>query len=576
MAAERTVRQLRVRAPDEALARRARLLLEDALRTASLPGEGGAVVLVRSLRLPPFRGAATPQSLALAIEARCRALPVLPVTSSTTEADIATAIAVRFRDPLHARLELGARVLRGAAPHAWCWPLAVPGFHSGLAAGEALRAVAISLCDLPEAEVALPLWLDEMVSRGGVPRLFPALAERDAERMMAALPTVARTFAERSAPATKGSVDGPADASARAALVHDTGPRPDWDEAVRWARRYLRASDARRHLLEACAHRTCGSSTGRATAAAGDAVAAVTRTELGAGPGERPDIASAAPTPEVAEQRPHDAAASPTDGAADGVALVRGRAGHPLPIEAAAATAPRSIPDAPDARGGRRDEDRIDRPGSAPAGSLGGMRERGDACRMSATNSGASMVEPTTAAGLLFLLPVLEALGLPDWIDEDQAWAGASLPARILACALRRLGLPDADPAWLLAAFDPATRMPVPASGRWDMLVAAGARTAAGRTAGGCASAEPGTAGRAIEEVWLSACRRWLRTRARLGLADLVCRPGVLAVTATHADVWLPIEQTDLRIRRAGLDLDPGWVPWLGRVVHFHYGDAES
>jgi hypothetical protein len=27
-----------------------------------------------------------------------------------------------------------------------------------------------------------------------------------------------------------------------------------------------------------------------------------------------------------------------------------------------------------------------------------------------------------------------------------------------------------------------------------------------------------------------------------------------------------------LNIRRAGLDINPGWVPWLGRVIYFHYG----
>ena len=58
---------------------------------------------------------------------------------------------------------------------------------------------------------------------------------------------------------------------------------------------------------------------------------------------------------------------------------------------------------------------------------------------------------------------------------------------------------------------------------------------------------------------------------ARIGLADLVLRPGLLSITRTHVDVWLDPEQADMRIRRAGLDLDPGWVPWLGRVVCFHY-----
>jgi len=27
----------------------------------------------------------------------------------------------------------------------------------------------------------------------------------------------------------------------------------------------------------------------------------------------------------------------------------------------------------------------------------------------------------------------------------------------------------------------------------------------------------------------------------------------------------------ELRLRRAGLDFDAGWVPWLGRVVAYHY-----
>ena len=39
----------------------------------------------------------------------------------------------------------------------------------------------------------------------------------------------------------------------------------------------------------------------------------------------------------------------------------------------------------------------------------------------------------------------------------------------------------------------------------------------------------------------------------------------------TDLDVSLPLDQADIRVRRAGLDLDPGWLPWFGRVVRFHY-----
>jgi hypothetical protein len=78
-----------------------------------------------------------------------------------------------------------------------------------------------------------------------------------------------------------------------------------------------------------------------------------------------------------------------------------------------------------------------------------------------------------------------------------------------------------------------------------------------------------------VANAWLVASRRWLRRHARIGLADLVLRPAALALTPTHVDVSFDLAHADLRVRRAGLDLDPGWVPWLGRVLTFHYGRVQ-
>jgi hypothetical protein len=44
-----------------------------------------------------------------------------------------------------------------------------------------------------------------------------------------------------------------------------------------------------------------------------------------------------------------------------------------------------------------------------------------------------------------------------------------------------------------------------------------------------------------------------------------------LWATETHLDLDLETTSVDLALRLSGLDLDPGWVPWLGRVVRFHY-----
>jgi hypothetical protein len=74
----------------------------------------------------------------------------------------------------------------------------------------------------------------------------------------------------------------------------------------------------------------------------------------------------------------------------------------------------------------------------------------------------------------------------------------------------------------------------------------------------------------ALRAVHLALVRD-LRRAAGLSLRRLVRRPGTVAATATHVEVTFPGEVIELRLRKAGLDLDPGWVPWLGRVVTYHY-----
>ena len=76
--------------------------------------------------------------------------------------------------------------------------------------------------------------------------------------------------------------------------------------------------------------------------------------------------------------------------------------------------------------------------------------------------------------------------------------------------------------------------------------------------------------------VWYRAMRRWCRGYAGLTLLDLIQRTGRIAMTRTHIDLFFDLNSVDIRIRRAALDVDPGWLPWLGRVVSFHYLDKEE
>ena len=158
----------------------------------------------------------------------------------------------------------------------------------------------------------------------------------------------------------------------------------------------------------------------------------------------------------------------------------------------------------------------------------------------------------------MFLLPVLERVGFAKWAEERRTGEPEPdvLAAQIFHLLLSRLRVDEEDPAWALAL--PAIDVP----GRAESL-----DPAAG------AGLKPGPYGTALEEHWLTACRHHVRRHARIGLASLLLRPARLAFTSTHVDVFFPLTAADVRIRRAGLDVDPGWVPWFGRVVAFHYGD---
>jgi hypothetical protein len=57
-------------------------------------------------------------------------------------------------------------------------------------------------------------------------------------------------------------------------------------------------------------------------------------------------------------------------------------------------------------------------------------------------------------------------------------------------------------------------------------------------------------------------------------LAYLILRPGELRVDDWRAELTWPLAAIDLALRRAGWDQDPGWVPWLGRVIRLRFGDA--
>ena len=185
--------------------------------------------------------------------------------------------------------------------------------------------------------------------------------------------------------------------------------------------------------------------------------------------------------------------------------------------------------------------------------------------------------ESTSSAGLYFLLHVLRHLGIATTLKDNPDLAEANLPAHILFTLALHCGVRISDPILRPLALA-------------DSAFTLSAKTIAGFSSTAFPphlSNEPGSTTLSIAgstadgllQLWTRAVRRWCIQNARITVRTLMHRPGHLWLTRTDLDVTLPFTATDVRIRRAGLDLDPLWLPWFGptgRVVRFHYGNSSS
>ena len=174
----------------------------------------------------------------------------------------------------------------------------------------------------------------------------------------------------------------------------------------------------------------------------------------------------------------------------------------------------------------------------------------------------------TSFAGLLFVVPILERLGFATFLASHAALLDSGFPTRLLWFIGQRTGLPPNDPLALALRAELADEQdPVPPG------TEAVAFDLPARAAEILSSPKPRTPLDSPFTAWLTAVRRWSRRHARMGLTTLIRRPGHLHMSRTHVGAGFVLSQIDVRVRRLALDVDPGWVPWMGRVVQFSYGE---
>ncbi len=73
--------------------------------------------------------------------------------------------------------------------------------------------------------------------------------------------------------------------------------------------------------------------------------------------------------------------------------------------------------------------------------------------------------------------------------------------------------------------------------------------------------------------AWRVGLDRWLRRVARISLSQTVRRPGWVLAEGERVSVRFRLDAADIRLRRRALDIDPGWVPFLGLVVRYDFRD---
>lgn len=486
MIMQRQIKTLRLHATQPSLLQRGAILVEDALRTASLPGaDGSRVLIVRRMSLGKISAGSAPSSVAMLMEQRFRQVGASAVHGDDPQAE--SAGAVYFRDEVEPYVALALRTALGKDTSAWFWRLAVRHWCSDMSREESLRWLLHAILRTAPGSLAVVLLVQTLLRARVLETLLSALEASDGAALLQAFGWPGHTgkVSNRILP------DDHATASlGRSELQILKNFRVRW--GVSDPRTYWLAS-----ILLAMARPTLYRSA-RLPRYASLLISLVQNREM---PRDPEKLASTtALTTTSAKDKPKDCVKEDCvkedcvkeEKSAD--PRNDGREGPTETLQQAAEELTEAVDELPH---------RI-----------------------------------SSRAGLFFLLTVMERVGLVQWLEENSERAGSNFPAQILRTLAKRLKTPANDPVWLALEEEEGDQLAPLAT-----LVA----------------------------VWLSRLRAYCRRSARIGLHSLICRRGRISVTPTHLDVYLPAGDADVRVRRAGLDLDLGWAPWLSRVVHFHY-----
>ena len=510
---------MQLRTATEEDATRAATLLGDALSIASLPSaDSGRLVLIRRLALGRISTHVSSATLALQIEEAARNVLTEAVGYDRPGAEEASV--VTFPDRAEAIAALAGRHARRKRTTAWFWASLVSGWSEPATRAHRWGLLCEAAHSLVQAAHVAAAIVHEAIAAGVEDELLESITPSQAARWLQC---------EGWRAAGQQTTDAP----------FSLPQLSRWHVAARWHQRWT-AEDPR--LIWLCVMLALADNRARAA-------------DPGLPAGIARQLSAMATTREVGEARRPDTRddssrrAAPVDSLHPSARTVResesstaAPVGHHEPPTAASSLL--TSQPAPD-RGAE--------PTNAPV----------DDIEIEPGVMGAHVPQAfTIAAGLLFVVPILERLGFADWLVSNPDLLEHQYPQRLLADIAHHARVPAFDPINVLWS-DVDDRSPAPgAIANRDLPSPARAILSDPPLPGSCA---------ASTDAWIAAVRRWCRRNTRQGLLTLVRRPARLDISRTEVVVSFDLAQLDIRLRRVALDVDPGWVPWLGRIVTFVY-----
>jgi len=610
----RLVKRLRLTGPTDSSVRRGHLLVEDALRTASLPDAiGGRVLLVRSLTLPSQRSNESSASVALAIERAFYLIASQAVHAEDHSADVSRV--VYFKDEVEPYICLALRLARGSSVAHWFWPLAVSGWSPALPKDEALRSLLGAALQTQPGVAAVVALVRELVEHEAVRPLLGALRLQDG-------PALLRECGWTTARQAPALVKTTPSLNVQQRVLRWVPELAIWFQ--RWG-----PEDARSHWLAAIV--LAAENRGRLK---DPRLMWWAREVIQKSIQTAPQLPAAdeTPPPQKRDNLQEEVLQLPSSDGAKVFAAPRAARSSVLPAFASDRDDRDAAPDLDHESEPVWTKREVPAVTSSKAinASSEVLHERAPLTKwfpsdfsrvtqrtVECQQRPEEISRPTAYAGFFFLIPLLSKLGLAGVLDANPNLIEYNFAERLLSFIGARLGIPDGDPViWFLTSAalraecalspcefiaptqwlktlcyrgpltvyrmrdEPLVRTLCDSSGKLTLALWRGPAPESVRALIGGATLKHSLRPRADDfqvllESWLVAMRRWCRPFLCIGLSDLVCRAGRISQTRTHIDVLLDYRQADVRVRKAGLDLNPGWVAWLGRVVTFYYSYGE-